>query len=57
MKFTNVSGEHRDLPTLGLMGIPPGEEVEATGDDAKSLQNDPAFERVDGKTPAKTEEK
>lgn len=57
MKFTNVSGEHRDLPTLGLMGIPPGEEFEATGDDAKNLQGNPDFERVDGKATAKTEEK
>ena len=56
MKFTNVSGEARDLPTLGLVGIQPDEEFEATGDDAKNLQNDPAFQRTD-KPATKSEEK
>lgn len=58
MKFVNVSGETRDLPTLGDSGliVAPGEEFEATGQDAKNLQADPAFKRVDTRS-TDTEEK
>lgn len=46
MQFKNVSGATQDLPTLDLR-VPDGETFEATGDDAKNLQANPAFERVD----------
>lgn len=54
MQFKNVSGATQDLPTLDLR-VPDGETFEATGDDAKSLQSNPAFARVQSKT--STEEK
>ena len=47
MRFTNTSGEHRDLPSLGIFGLAPGEEFDATGDDAKNLQASPDFKRTD----------
>lgn len=52
MRFVNVSGDTQDLPTLDLR-VGPGEEFEATGDDAKGLTGNPAFERAD--KPSKTE--
>lgn len=56
MRFTNVSGEPRDIPSLGLAGIPADEEFEVTGDDAQNLLTDPAFKRTDkpADKPAKT---
>lgn len=54
MRFQNVSGDPQDLPTLDLRVLP-GDEFEATGDDAKGLAGNPAFERVD--KPTKSEEK
>lgn len=58
MIFKNVSGEDRDLPTLDVR-VPAGGTFEATGDDAKNLQANPAFERVDkpSKTSTDPEEK
>lgn len=59
MQFKNVSGDVAELPTLGEAGVPlrvaDGETFEATGEDAKSLQTNPLFERVD--KPSKTNEK
>lgn len=46
MKFVNASKDTYELPTLGLL-VAPGDEFEATGDDAKSLLTNPSFERVD----------
>lgn len=67
MKFTNVSGEARDLPSLNLVGIQPDAEFDVDGDAAEQLLTDPAFKRVGKPTdppdkpthkhPAKTEEK
>lgn len=52
MQFTNVSDDPQDLPTLDLRVLP-GETFEATGDDAKGLAGNPAFERADApKAPA-----
>lgn len=42
MRFVNVSGDTQDLPTLDLR-VGPGEEFDATGDDAKGLAGNPAF--------------
>lgn len=47
MRFVNVSGDTQDLPTLGDLRVGPGEEFDASGDDAKGLAGNPAFERVD----------
>lgn len=56
MRFKNTSGETWDLPSLGEgLRVGPGEEFDATGDDAKNLSDHPAFERVD--KPSKTSEK
>lgn len=57
MRFKNVSGDTQDLPYLAEDGlrVPPGEEFEATGQDAKNLEQNPAFERVD--KPSKSSEK
>ena len=60
MKFVNVSGTPQDLPHLGENGtrVAAGDEVDATGDAAKSLQSNPAFERSDKpKSSTDTEEK
>lgn len=59
MRFKNTSGETWDLPTLGEQGlrVQPGEEFDATGDDAKNLAEHPAFERVDKPSKTSTEEK
>lgn len=61
MRFVNASDDTRDLPTLGENGlrVAPGEEFDATGDDAKNLQADPSFRRVDkpSKSSTDTEEK
>jgi hypothetical protein len=58
VRFRNVSGTPQDLPTLDLR-VDAGEEFDATGDDAKSLSANPAFERTDkpSKTGTDTEEK
>ena len=57
MRFTNISDSPQDLPTLDLRVLP-GEEFDATGDDAKGLQGNPAFQRSDkAKTSTDTEEK
>lgn len=57
MRFVNVSGATQDLPTLGEDGlrVEPGEEFDATGDDAKSLTGNPAFERVQSKSTTEKE--
>lgn len=47
MRFRNSSGTAQSLPHLELPHVPPGGEFDATGDDAKSLQSNPSFERVD----------
>jgi hypothetical protein len=49
MRFRNVSGDTQDLPSLGENGlrVAPGEEFEASGDDAKGLTGNPSFERAD----------
>lgn len=57
MRFRNVSGDTQDLPTLGDLRVAPGEEFEASGDDAKGLAGNPAFERVDKPSKSSTEEK
>jgi hypothetical protein len=54
MEFRNVSGSTQELPTLDLR-VPDGETFTATGDAAKSLQTNPAFDRVDKSS--KTDEK
>lgn len=54
MEFKNVSGSAQELPTLDLR-VPDGATFTATGDDAKSLLTNPAFERVDKPTGKTTE--
>lgn len=49
MEFRNVSGDTQELPTLDLR-VAPGEEFSATGDAAKGLAGNPAFDRVDKPT-------
>lgn len=56
MRFVNVSGTPQDLPTLDLR-VQPGEEFDASGDDAKGLQGNPAFERADKPSKSTTSEK
>ena len=46
MRFRNRTGAVEHLPHLELH-VAPGEEFDATGDDAKSLRTNPSFERVD----------
>ena len=48
MLFRNVSNDTQELPTLDLR-VAPGEEFTATGDAAKGLLDNPAFERADKK--------
>lgn len=57
MIFRNSSPHELDLPTLDLR-VAAGETVEVTGDAAKSLHDNPFFERVDKPKPrtADTEE-
>lgn len=57
MRFRNVSGDTQDLPTVGDDGtrVEAGGEVDVTGDAAKGLTGNPAFERVQSKS--STEEK
>lgn len=54
MKFINVSGDTQDLPTLDLR-VGPGEDFDATGDDAKGLVGNTAFRSAGAKktTPRK----
>lgn len=54
MEFANVSGEVQELPTLGER-VEPGGTFTATGDAAKGLLDNPAFERVD--KPSKNSDK
>jgi hypothetical protein len=58
MRFKNTSGDTWDLPTLGENGlrVGPDEEFDATGEDAKNLSANPAFERAD-KSKTSSEEK
>jgi hypothetical protein len=57
VRFTNTSDETQELPTLGVV-VAPGEEFEATGDDAKNLQASPFFKRTDKpRTTTDSEEK
>lgn len=56
MECKNVSGDDLDVPTIagpfgGALRVKAGEVVEVTGDDAKSLLSNPAFERVDTPKP------
>lgn len=55
MRFRNVSGDTQDLPTLDLR-VGPGEEFDATGDDAKGLAGNDAFERVQSKSEKTTDD-
>lgn len=50
MIFRNVSGTDLDLPTLGLH-VATGDEVEVTGEPAKSLLENPLLERTDKPKP------
>lgn len=56
MRFLNISGDTQDLPTLDLR-VEPGEEFDATGDDAKNLQASPFFKRSDKARTTDSEEK
>lgn len=49
MLIKNVTDDTLDVPALGLR-VAPGESVEVTGDDAKGLLANPAFERADKPT-------
>jgi hypothetical protein len=53
VEFANVTPDVQELPTLGLR-VEPGETFTVTGDAAKGLAGNPAFERVD--KPAKDKE-
>lgn len=55
MLFKNTSPHDVDLPTLGLRAAP-GESVEVTGDPAKSLLDNPWFQRTDAPKPRTTTE-
>jgi hypothetical protein len=50
VEFKNTTRDDLDLPTLGLSVKAHG-TVEVTGDDAKALARNPAFERVDEPQP------
>jgi hypothetical protein len=54
VEFKNVSGSPQDLPSLDLR-VQPDETFTASGDDAKGLIGNSAFERVD--KPSKSSEK
>jgi hypothetical protein len=48
--FRNMTDGDLDLPTLGLH-VPAHQTVVVTGEDAKQLMSNPAFERVDEPKP------
>ena len=58
MEIKNVSKDDLDVPTIpnefgGALHVRAGETVEVTGEDAKALLRNPAFERVDEPKPRK----